>query len=616
MDVAIPYVKLKKSNVGRFSKAEDQVIEKHVKLFLAEKDISEASYKNFLVESNRDKSDKKLYAGLWGYVGQFFPERDTLSVMVRGERLFHPFRFKGAFTEEEDAALYKYYALWGPKWARIGRQIGRRREACKDRYRHCEMKKKQESAVELVWTVEKDKLLSDLILAKMEWQIGDKFPVWGIPWKEIAEQLGLKCPTEKIVDRWTFHLHPKLGGYSGLKWVDKDYIEVIQAILNGGAKSFDQVRWRQLDIRFHPTLAQMKIKRRLDSENIRHMGFRKRLRYLRTLYRTLDEPDVKEMLRKPSKSRKPKLVKVLSVVEYVRLFAAIRGTGATSAAEIQLQLDHLPHPPMVHFEAVAKLRHVSHLAFQEQLLSLEDFYHTKLEEINERVAAYRQTLEYKARQELSKKPSPSWEYQDYVELISAVKVFKAKEVDEVPWDMLPLTNDARNSREIFLRLVKRRGIDDRSFAKQVAYLAADYCDDYEEAVLPDSTSEPPAEPVIHQVKIKNKNKSNDKQKERVKKKSSLETEEQLSISEEQSKRRLPKTSAENEISHKKIKIAAKEIGHKQNKRGKVVDENDALGIEHKRNSTNHKRKRINIDENLAIENETKQKRKKKKKKKS
>ena len=63
------------------------------------------------------------------------PHRKFTSVWSRLFRLTHAANGKGAWTPGEDSRLLELHRELGPKWKRIGGEIGRLPEGCRDRWR-------------------------------------------------------------------------------------------------------------------------------------------------------------------------------------------------------------------------------------------------------------------------------------------------------------------------------------------------------------------------------------------------------------------------------------------------------------------------------------------------
>ena len=85
-------------------------------------------------------------------------DRPVILVYHYMRRLLHPGNRAGSWTRQEDATLRRLFAIKGPMWAEIAKEIGRFATACRDRYRNIRM-----AYAHGQWTAEETQRLVDAV---------------------------------------------------------------------------------------------------------------------------------------------------------------------------------------------------------------------------------------------------------------------------------------------------------------------------------------------------------------------------------------------------------------------------------------------------------------------
>ncbi|OWB65682.1 hypothetical protein B5S30_g1010 [[Candida] boidinii] len=81
-------------------------------------------------------SDKRKKDGFWESIQKVLPKRTRASIYKHVRRAYHVFKARGKWTEEEDKKLAELGELYQSQWKKIGLEMERMPEDCRDRWRN------------------------------------------------------------------------------------------------------------------------------------------------------------------------------------------------------------------------------------------------------------------------------------------------------------------------------------------------------------------------------------------------------------------------------------------------------------------------------------------------
>ncbi|XP_062310596.1 transcription termination factor 1-like [Osmerus eperlanus] len=202
---------------GRFTGPENKRLKENVLDFLALTGIESTTHLFFpkLFEAqktfiNKQKKHHKFYEKIAEGIPR--PWRD---VYCRGRRMFHEYRNKGKFTEDELRSLKKLQKRHGNNWATISSLMDRSDWAVEKRFAQIASQKGSWSQEETDRFMEAMKdILQTLTEPDLQSQMGEKFILKeklmnGIPWKSISEIVETRSWTQCRV-KWMCFLKSKM----------------------------------------------------------------------------------------------------------------------------------------------------------------------------------------------------------------------------------------------------------------------------------------------------------------------------------------------------------------------------------------------------------------------
>jgi len=243
---------------GRWSAAEDKVLLKQTKAYLALKNRTLDEFRLTLTNDERMKNrgETKDFVGLWVSVAKFFPERSVESVRNRGERLLHPSRRQGKWDDKSTAQLIDLVSKHGRKWVMIGNILERDPNAVRDKYRLVGEKEAGFHSEKIArWSKEdEDKFIAFMRskFPKADWDAEQpkNIPLYDLPWTEICQHMNKS--KSACWEKWHGSLHPRAAKYRAKRWTGEDFSPLVESIYRSGALEEDQIEWERLTMRYSP----------------------------------------------------------------------------------------------------------------------------------------------------------------------------------------------------------------------------------------------------------------------------------------------------------------------------------------------------------------------------
>ncbi|KAJ1938130.1 RNA polymerase I enhancer binding protein, partial [Linderina pennispora] len=122
---------------GKFTDAENAVIETQIREFAEQHGISHSSLYEYLFQrKHRGQTGKQLRKELWPLLSEALPTRQIQAIYHHVRRKYHPHNYQGAWTEEEDRMLARLVGTHGAAWEAISMELGRMGTNCRDRWRY------------------------------------------------------------------------------------------------------------------------------------------------------------------------------------------------------------------------------------------------------------------------------------------------------------------------------------------------------------------------------------------------------------------------------------------------------------------------------------------------
>lgn len=116
---------------GKFSNAERRAVNASVDEYVSETGISREAFLDSLFNS----VGRRRFADFFVKTAQKLSGRPVLMVYHYMKRLLHPGNRQGSWTAAEDVQLRRLFAIKGPQWVEISKEMDRFATSCRDRYR-------------------------------------------------------------------------------------------------------------------------------------------------------------------------------------------------------------------------------------------------------------------------------------------------------------------------------------------------------------------------------------------------------------------------------------------------------------------------------------------------
>lgn len=116
---------------GKFSNAERRIVNASVDEYVSEHGTSREAFLDALFNS----VGRRRFADFFIKTTQKLSGRPVLMVYHYMKRLLHPGNRQGNWTAAEDMQLRRLFAVKGPQWVEISKEMGRFATSCRDRYR-------------------------------------------------------------------------------------------------------------------------------------------------------------------------------------------------------------------------------------------------------------------------------------------------------------------------------------------------------------------------------------------------------------------------------------------------------------------------------------------------
>lgn len=117
---------------GKFSRLEEK-LRAGVMRYLKYNNKTEEEFREAIVEGIRE--NKSALGKFCVELTQELPGRPVITVYHYLRRLYHPGNKQGSWLPEEDMHLRRLFAIHGPQWQIIAKELGRYNNSCRDRYR-------------------------------------------------------------------------------------------------------------------------------------------------------------------------------------------------------------------------------------------------------------------------------------------------------------------------------------------------------------------------------------------------------------------------------------------------------------------------------------------------
>ena len=118
---------------GKFSRLEEEKVRNRVRSYLRDHDMTDDAFQDALVGGARE--NKAAFQSFFVQMAMELPGRPVITVYHYLRRLYHPGNKQGAWLPEEDLHLRRLFAVHGPQWQVISKELGRFNHSCRDRYR-------------------------------------------------------------------------------------------------------------------------------------------------------------------------------------------------------------------------------------------------------------------------------------------------------------------------------------------------------------------------------------------------------------------------------------------------------------------------------------------------
>ena len=206
---------------GRFTAKEDELLRMAVDEYCLRKGYDAGEGRRRLLSGKYDLD----FRHAWAEIGSKLPERTIESLYYRARRTLAPVK-TGTWGDEEVKLLVKLVHDIGPKWSRIGEQLGRIGTSARDKYRELSSNKSGK------WSKEETDKLRELV---EEHRQGDH-----IPWTTISKLMKDRNHNQ-CRRKWTNDITPSMN-----KWSADDDRTLINRIQLVNAMSDSDVNWSDI----------------------------------------------------------------------------------------------------------------------------------------------------------------------------------------------------------------------------------------------------------------------------------------------------------------------------------------------------------------------------------
>nr|XP_033816373.1 transcription termination factor 1 isoform X2 [Geotrypetes seraphini] len=249
---------------GRFTMEENQQIQKNVEIFLELTGIDCADKlfnPNRYPEESAAIKQAKLQNQFLLQIAEGIPRTCKL-VLMRAEKIFNIYNYKGRYTKEEERKLREYHATCGNNWKAIGELMCRSNHSIALKYSQlktaaCRGPWTKEETTRLLMAIEEVILNSDdpLLISEIEAESSQEFLsvlreklYKGISWVEVEAKVGtrnwMQCKS-----KWTDLLTTKMTQgqkvYSGYKGLQAK-INMIKRLYEMQLEDSNEVNWEEL----------------------------------------------------------------------------------------------------------------------------------------------------------------------------------------------------------------------------------------------------------------------------------------------------------------------------------------------------------------------------------
>ncbi|KAI1318341.1 RNA polymerase I enhancer binding protein [Mortierella claussenii] len=195
--------------MGTFSTLEDNVIRQTIREYFTRIGREESAMTRwFENNSGKGREEKNELKPLWVEIAARLESRPLLNIYLHIRRMYHPQNNVGQWTKEDDTKLIELHAKHKGQWTKIGNELGRMADSCRDRYRN--HLKDQDTMVSGPWAPHEDELLLDIMQELAEQQGKATILESSHLWTTIAEKMNGKRSRHQCRHRFSQALMPRL----------------------------------------------------------------------------------------------------------------------------------------------------------------------------------------------------------------------------------------------------------------------------------------------------------------------------------------------------------------------------------------------------------------------
>lgn len=243
----IPVSKLKKLEEesgrqykrGKFSRSEKEIVERQIQYFLKDNELSLENFKEMFLGDRKTRID--YFRNFFVQVAKLLPGRPVINIYHYLRRLYHPGNLQGQWLPEEDKALRNLYALHGPQWEMISKELGRFNQACRDRYRWI-----QGTYTKGPWKPDEVTRLIDAVTKYRREDISPEHRSLGA-WSIISEKVQTRS-WHQCLFKWTSSLSVSqiTGSTKPLPWDTKQDLILLNRIFDLQVNDASEIIWAKL----------------------------------------------------------------------------------------------------------------------------------------------------------------------------------------------------------------------------------------------------------------------------------------------------------------------------------------------------------------------------------
>ncbi|KAG5716686.1 DNA-binding protein REB1 [Termitomyces sp. T112] len=224
---------------GKFSAFEEEQLEDAIERFRTSRGLTEDQIQELIFpqsEKNRDNI-------FWSELTSAVPLRPIIAVYHHIRRTHHPYKKRGAWTADQDAALEKAVIDHGQQWEKIGPLVMRMPSDCRDRYRNHIVNKN--IRVTGPWSKEEEdqltRIVTDMTVNQGRDIDGDVF------WGRVSELMGGKRGRQQCRIKWTDALckNVKTGGRKA-RWSPQDAYILVHKLTTLNVRDDTEIDWKLL----------------------------------------------------------------------------------------------------------------------------------------------------------------------------------------------------------------------------------------------------------------------------------------------------------------------------------------------------------------------------------